>query len=383
MHKLSDKAIHVAVENLKKFYPTVVEKDFDTIDSAYLMDQFVKQNLQPNTFEKKAIVLKREETYFLLEESKVPIQFLNLIAVFKNNHIWNCDFYIISGWENTLQNISTYLNTNSYGYNFYHIDTKTLICKNFSESVENFDLNVAKIKYNICSLQVCHRVHRKLWAKFLLRNKFIDDNIISIRAYSEISQEAQNIYSNYLKENTSEEKNYISHPIWNNQEGFFMNDELKKLWDTEDLIFKKHELVDDNFDKASLDFIQHAGVVFANETLFHNSYVYLTEKVGQAILTKRPFVIIGVHGSLQYLKDLGYYTFEDLIDPSYDQMTNVNDRMEALMTLALQIKSWPLEKITNYIEKNKDKLEYNYQHMMAGKKNLESNVKNAIIDICQ
>ena len=83
------------------------------------------------------------------------------------------------------------------------------------------------------------------------------------------------------------------------------------------------------------------------------------------------------------MKDLGYYTFEDLIDPSYDQMTNVNDRMEALMTLALQIKSWPLEKITNYIEKNKDKLEYNYQHMMAGKKNLESNVKNAIIDICQ
>ena len=73
------------------------------------MDQFVKQNLQPNTFEKKAIVLKREETYFLLEESKVPIQFLNLIAVFKNNQIWNCDFYIISGWENTLQNISTYL----------------------------------------------------------------------------------------------------------------------------------------------------------------------------------------------------------------------------------------------------------------------------------
>ena len=104
-----------------------------------------------------------------------------------------------------------------------------------------------------------------------------------------------------------------------------MNDKLKKLWDTEDLMFKKHELVDDNFDKASLDFIQHAGVVFANETLFHNSYVYLTEKVGQAILTKRPFVIIGVHGSLQYLKDLGYYTFEDLIDPSYDQMTNVND----------------------------------------------------------
>ena len=44
MHKLSDKAIHVAVEHLKKFYPTVVEKDFDTIDSAYLMDQFVKQN---------------------------------------------------------------------------------------------------------------------------------------------------------------------------------------------------------------------------------------------------------------------------------------------------------------------------------------------------
>ena len=69
MHKLSDKAIHVAVENLKKFYPTVVEKDFDTIDSAYLMDQFVKQNLQPNTFEKKAIVLKREETYFLLAVS--------------------------------------------------------------------------------------------------------------------------------------------------------------------------------------------------------------------------------------------------------------------------------------------------------------------------
>ena len=80
---------------------------------------------------------------------------------------------------------------------------------------------------------------------------------------------------------------------------------------------------------------------------------------------------------------MGYHTFDDLIDPSYDNISNDNDRMEALMDLALQIKDWPISKITNYVRNNQDKLTHNYHQLLNAKNNLENTLKNAILQICQ
>lgn len=57
-----------------------------------------------------------------------------------------------------------------------------------------------------------------------------------------------------------------------------------------------------------------------------------TEKSFRPILLQKPFVIAGHKGSLQYLKDLGYKTFSNVWDESYDSMEE-NDRLNSLLKL--------------------------------------------------
>jgi hypothetical protein len=73
--------------------------------------------------------------------------------------------------------------------------------------------------------------------------------------------------------------------------------------------------------------------------------VFLSEKVFKPIACQHPFVILGNKGSLKELKKLGYKTFHDLIDESYDNM-NSNDRFHAI------------KDIINTLKSNQDKLEW-------------------------
>lgn len=68
--------------------------------------------------------------------------------------------------------------------------------------------------------------------------------------------------------------------------------------------------------------------------------VFLSEKVFKPIACQHPFVILGNKGSLKELKKLGYKTFHDLIDESYDNLDS-NDRFDAIKIIIDSIKSNP------------------------------------------
>jgi hypothetical protein len=52
------------------------------------------------------------------------------------------------------------------------------------------------------------------------------------------------------------------------------------------------------------------------ETTF--KHVFLTEKTAKPILAMRLFIMVGAHGTLSGLRSLGFKTFGDVIDESYD-----------------------------------------------------------------
>lgn len=60
----------------------------------------------------------------------------------------------------------------------------------------------------------------------------------------------------------------------------------------------------------------------SNINLYHDDPIFLTEKTFKPIMYRHPFVIWGQTGSLAYLKYLGFETFENLFDETYDTMTN-------------------------------------------------------------
>lgn len=55
------------------------------------------------------------------------------------------------------------------------------------------------------------------------------------------------------------------------------------------------------------------------ENLFSKDLVFVTEKTVKPLIAMRPFVIFSVPGFLDCLRTLGFHTFDNIIDESYDQ----------------------------------------------------------------
>ena len=86
---------------------------------------------------------------------------------------------------------------------------------------------------------------------------------------------------------------------------------------------------------ASADFCSEdyatTGIEVVLETLFDDSRWHLTEKTLRPIACGKPFILMSTPGSLQYLKQYGFETFGELIDESYDQITNHRQRLQAVI----------------------------------------------------
>ena len=86
--------------------------------------------------------------------------------------------------------------------------------------------------------------------------------------------------------------------------------------------------------------------------------VFLSEKVYKPIACQHPFVILGNKHSLRELHKLGYKTFHDLIDESYDELDSI-DRIDAIIDIINNIKSNPNK--LQWFEWMRPKLEYNFK----------------------
>jgi len=92
--------------------------------------------------------------------------------------------------------------------------------------------------------------------------------------------------------------------------------------------------------------------------------VFLTEKTWKPIMYKHPFMIWGQQGSLAYLKELGFETYENLFDESYDLEENSNKRLQAIITnvrnLRNQRSRLNISQKRNYDKITQEKIEHNY-----------------------
>ena len=93
---------------------------------------------------------------------------------------------------------------------------------------------------------------------------------------------------------------------------------------------------------------------------------FLTEKTFKAIKHGHPFVIVGTPGSLAQLKSLGYRTFDHAIDPSYDSITDVNQRWLRIAEIITDLKSQDLHA---WFEQCRADVEHNQQLFLESKHN--------------
>jgi hypothetical protein len=74
-----------------------------------------------------------------------------------------------------------------------------------------------------------------------------------------------------------------------------------------------------------------------SETEHNNSVYMLTEKTAKVAIGRRVFVAFAGCGFLQLIRDAGFQTFDGIIDESYDQIENDQDRWHAAFDQVIRL----------------------------------------------
>lgn len=95
--------------------------------------------------------------------------------------------------------------------------------------------------------------------------------------------------------------------------------------------------------KTVMPFYKKCFCAIVTETLFKESCSDLSEKTLYSIAYLTPFVLVGNYKSLKYLKDLGFKTFSEFWDESYDDEPNPVKRMCKIYSVIEYIDSFEIE----------------------------------------
>ena len=82
-----------------------------------------------------------------------------------------------------------------------------------------------------------------------------------------------------------------------------------------------------------------------NSTSIIDNNIYLTEKTYRPIFGMQPFIMVSNPGVLKHLRDLGFETFPEFFDESYDEIENPWHRMDTILVQIKEICSLSYEEI--------------------------------------
>jgi|15BtaG_2_1085339.scaffolds.fasta_scaffold01117_2 hypothetical protein len=97
--------------------------------------------------------------------------------------------------------------------------------------------------------------------------------------------------------------------------------------------------------------------------------IYTSEKIYKPVLMFQPFLVMGPRGILRAFKQHGFKSFEPLIDESYDEIYDWEERMGAIQKEILRLNKLSLNDIDTLYWKMKDIYIYNFNHIDRHSKN--------------
>jgi len=73
------------------------------------------------------------------------------------------------------------------------------------------------------------------------------------------------------------------------------------------------------------------------ETLDDNRIFFPTEKTGKALISNKPFIMLSSKNFLKHLRSIGFKTFHPVIDESYDEIDNLQERIKAAFNSFMEL----------------------------------------------
>jgi hypothetical protein len=118
-----------------------------------------------------------------------------------------------------------------------------------------------------------------------------------------------------------------------------------------------------DFTAKNRRFYQNSLVSLITETNFDLDELTLTEKSFKPFKEKHPMIIIGVPGALAALRELGFKTFSEFWDESYDEIPDANLRLSKIGDICRQIGQWDNQKILDFKARVRPILQHNYDNL--------------------
>jgi len=119
--------------------------------------------------------------------------------------------------------------------------------------------------------------------------------------------------------------------------------------------------------ESSVDPVKHlyddSLVNIITETYFFNNIIHITEKTYKPIAFMQPFILIAAAGSLQHIKDMGFKTFSEFWDETYDLELDDKQRFKMIVSVIESIANWTNEEKIQFTFKVKDIVDYNVAHL--------------------
>jgi hypothetical protein len=90
-------------------------------------------------------------------------------------------------------------------------------------------------------------------------------------------------------------------------------------------------------------YYQSSLISVVTETNFEGSEVsdiFNTEKIFKPMIHRHPFILVGPYKTLEHLKNMGYKTFSEFWDESYDDIEDPTERLLKIVELCKSINEW-------------------------------------------
>jgi hypothetical protein len=155
----------------------------------------------------------------------------------------------------------------------------------------------------------------------------------------------------------------------------YVSPNLKPEWEVRDTISYNVS------DIVPWDIYKHTKYSIVAETRYEKVF-FLTEKTTKPLFAKRLFIIFSSCGFLQHLRAMGFKTFNNVIDESYDSESNPVKRFEMAFSQVEYLSSLGyndvLNKITPVLEHNHNRL---FEYRQEIKRHMQEMVYNKLEEI--
>lgn len=111
--------------------------------------------------------------------------------------------------------------------------------------------------------------------------------------------------------------------------------------------------------RTQADFYKKIGIDIVAETVFDYPYPFITEKTYRPMASMRPFIVVGPCHLLKFVKGLGFKTFSVIINESYDNIQDPEERFIAVCESIRTFVDRPLDSIRTDLIQIKDILIHN------------------------